>query len=177
MARDSFGQTDGAIQDKENYKITESKEVKIIDYRPEFRSVFRKLNEQWISTYFELEEADYKAFENTDQIIQNGGYIFVGLYEGEPVGVCALIKKENEDYDFEFAKMAVEPKVQGNNIGFLLGQAAILRAKEVGATRLYLEGNTILKPSINLYRKLGFEEIIGHSTPYKRCNIQMILDL
>ncbi|RZL43422.1 MAG: MarR family transcriptional regulator, partial [Pedobacter sp.] len=40
---------------------------------------------------------------------------------------------------------------------------------------IYLESNTILKPAINLYHKLGFEKIAGKPTPYTRCNIQMEL--
>ncbi|ULT25075.1 GNAT family N-acetyltransferase [Sphingobacterium sp. E70] len=73
--------------------------------------------------------------------------------------------------------MAVSPKAQGKNIGWLLGQAAIYSAKDLGASKIYLESNTILKPAINLYYKLGFNKIVGHSTPYKRCNIQMELQL
>lgn len=50
-------------------------------------------------------------------------------------------------------------------------------AKELGASKIYLESNTILKPAIQLYQKLGFQKIVGRTTPYKRCNIQMELIL
>ena len=43
----------------------------------------------------------------------------------------------------------------------------------IGATRVYLESNTILEPAINLYRKLGFKSVEGGASPYGRCNIQM----
>lgn len=75
------------------------------------------------------------------------------------------------------AKMAVSPKAQGKSIGWLLGKAVIDAAKELNTSRLYLESNTILKPTINLYQKMGFQKIVGRSTPYKRCNIQMVLDI
>ena len=81
------------------------------------------------------------------------------------------------NYDFEMAKMAVSPKAQGKNMGWLLGQAVIKSAKELGGSKIYLESNTILKPAINLYYKLGFQKITGRPTPYKRCNIQMELNL
>ncbi len=74
-------------------------------------------------------------------------------------------------------KMAVSPKAQGKNIGWLLGRAAIECARAKGARSLYLESNTILKPAISLYRKLGFEKVTGRATPYERCNIQMELIL
>jgi len=159
-------------------KIRESKDVEIVEYKPEYKEAFKSLNEEWISTYFEMEEADYKALDNPeDYILNKGGKILVALYQNEPVGVCALIKTQNPDYDFEMAKMAVSPKAQGKNIGWLLGKAIVDAAKELGAKKLYLESNTILKPAINLYYKLGFEKVFGLSTPYKRCNIQMELVL
>ena len=53
----------------------------------------------------------------------------------------------------------------------------IEKAKEAGFKRLYLESNTILKPAINLYYKLGFKKITGAPSPYERSNIQMELIL
>ncbi|MET3028750.1 bifunctional helix-turn-helix transcriptional regulator/GNAT family N-acetyltransferase [Flavobacterium sp. UW10123] len=162
----------------EQKKKRESKDVKIVDYKPEYQEAFRALNVEWISTYFEMEEADYKALDNPDDyILKKGGKILVALYENEPVGVCALIKMNNSEYDFEMAKMAVSPKAQGKSIGWLLGKAIAEKAKELGAKKIYLESNTILKPAINLYYKLGFEKVFGLETPYKRCNIQMELVL
>jgi GNAT superfamily N-acetyltransferase len=101
----------------------------------------------------------------------------VALYNEEPVGVCALIKMKDPDYDYELAKMAVSPRAQGKNIGWLLGQAIVEKAKSLGAKKVYLESNTILKPAINLYHKLGFKKIAGHATPYERCNIQMEIQI
>jgi len=162
----------------EQKKLRESKDVQIVEYKPKYQSAFKALNEEWISTYFEMEEADYKALDNPKKyILDKGGKIFVALYNNDPVGVCALMKMNDANYDFEMAKMAVSPKAQGKNIGWLLGQAVVNTAKELGASKIYLESNTILKPAINLYHKLGFQKIAGHATPYKRCNIQMELNL
>lgn len=162
---------------KEQKKLRESKEVQIIEYKSQYKSAFKSLNEEWISTYFEMEESDYKALDNPEEYILNkGGKIFVALYNNEPLGVCALIKMDKSN-NFEMAKMAVSPKAQGKSIGSLLGQTVINAAKELGASKIYLESNTILKPAINLYYKLGFQKIAGQPTPYKRCNIQMELIL
>lgn len=162
----------------EEKKARESKDVRIIPYTVDYQNVFKALNEEWINTYFEMEEADRKALDNPQEyIIKNGGHIFVALYKEEAVGVCALLKMTDGYYDYELAKMAVSPKAQGKNIGFLLGQTALKKAIETGASKIYLESNTILKPAINLYQKLGFQKIAGHLTPYKRCNIQMELIL
>jgi GNAT superfamily N-acetyltransferase len=150
----------------------------IVQYEQKYQQAFKELNEEWISTYFKMEEADYKALDNADSyILKNGGCIIVALLNNEPVGVCALIKMNDPEYDYELAKMAVSPKAQGKRIGWLLGQEIIEKAKSLGAKKLYLESNTILAPAISLYYKLGFTEVTGRATPYERCNIQMELVL
>lgn len=159
---------------KEQQKQREEIKVQIVDYEPKYQQAFKTLNEEWISAYFKKEEADYKSLDNPEgYILQNGGYILVALYNDEPAGVCALIKMNDPEYDYELAKMAVSPQFQGKNIGWLLGQAALSKAKELGAKNVYLESNTRLKPAINLYHKLGFKKVAGRATPYERCNIQM----
>jgi GNAT superfamily N-acetyltransferase len=125
-----------------------------------------------------MEPADHKALNDPEgYILQKGGHILVALYNNEPVGVCALIKMDDGEYDFELAKMAVSPKARGKNIGWLLGNAALNKVRDLGGCKLYLESNTLLKPAINLYHKLGFKKIVGHPTPYARCNIQMAANL
>lgn len=163
---------------QEQKKLRESKDVQIVAYEDQHQEAFKALNEEWISTYFQMEEADYKALDNPKTyILDKGGKIFVALYNNTPVGVCALIKMNDPDYDFELTKMAVSPKIQGKSVGWLLGQAVVNAAKDLGASKIYLESNTLLKPAINLYQKLGFKKVIGRSTPYERCNIQMELQL
>lgn len=160
----------------EKKKERDSLKVEIVDYQPKYQDAFKTLNVEWISTYFTMEESDYKALDHPqDYILDRGGFILVALYEGEPLGVCALIKMNDGEYDFELAKMAVSPKAQGKNVGFLLASAIVEKARSLGASKIYLESNTILKPAINLYHKLGFQKVAGKPTPYTRCNIQMEL--
>lgn len=163
---------------QEQKKQRESANVTIVEYKPEYRKAFKELNEEWITAYFKMEAADHKSLDNPQKsIIDKGGHIFIALYNNEPAGVCALIKMNDPEYDYELAKMAVSPKAQGKNIGWLLGQASIEKARSLGASQIYLESNTILKPAINLYQKLGFQKVTGHISPYERSNIQMALSL
>jgi GNAT superfamily N-acetyltransferase len=151
-------------------------EVNIVEYTPEYRTAFKALNEEWISAYFKMEDSDFKALDNAEEYILNrGGFILVALYDNVPAGVCALIRMDDPEYDYEMAKMAVSPAMQGKGIGWQLGQAIISKAKAAGGKNLYLESNTILAPAIKLYEKLGFQRIEGRATPYQRCNIQMKL--
>lgn len=163
---------------KEQQRKREAQMIRITDYAPAYQQAFRDLNEAWISSYFKMEPADYKALDDPEgYILNNGGHILVALYKEAPVGVCALLKMDDPVYDYELAKMAVDPEAQGKNIGRLLGDAAVAKARELGGRRIYLESNTILKPAISLYHKLGFKKVAGRTTPYERCNIQMELDL
>ncbi len=153
-------------------------EIQIVDYKDRYRHAFKSLNEAWIRKYFEMEAADYHVLDHPrENVLDKGGYIAVALWNEKPVGVCALLKPENIPFDFELAKMGVSPTAQGKGIGFALGTAIIEKAKAFGAKNIYIESNTLLQPAIRLYRKLGFEEIFGITAPYKRCNIQMVLQL
>jgi N-acetylglutamate synthase-like GNAT family acetyltransferase len=146
--------------------------LNILNYESKHQPAFRALNEAWISKYFTMEVQDYLALDNPDtKILKPGGAILMVAYNGEIVGTCALIKMSETRY--ELAKMAISPNVQGKNLGYQLGLAIIAKAKEMKATSLYLESNTLLSPAISLYRKLGFKEMPRTESPYARCNIQM----
>jgi GNAT superfamily N-acetyltransferase/DNA-binding MarR family transcriptional regulator len=161
---------------REVRKAREQRSVEIINYLPEFHDDFKRLNYEWIGKYFQLEEADHQSLNYPDEKILNlGGHICMALSNNEIVDTCALIKMDDNTY--ELAKMAVTAKARGKGIGWLLGQKAINKARELGAKRVFLESNTILEPAINLYQKLGFRKIVGHPSPYERCNIQMELKL
>jgi len=158
-------------------KIKRETKVRIVDFLPRHAKAFRTLNEDWIRTYFKMEEADRRALDDPERtFLQAGGFILVAMTGNKPVGVCALLP--HGDGCFELAKMAVAPAARGNGIGWLLGDAAIGKARQAGARKLYLESNTRLESAIRLYRKLGFREITGSlPSPYERCNIQMERDL
>jgi len=162
------------VQDEK--KLRESKAVEIVSYQPKYQSAFKQLNEEWITTWFKMEDADYKILDHPEEyVIDGGGYILFALLDGKPLGTCALVKRD--ETTFELSKMAVSPEAKGKGIGWLLGNAAIEKAKEAGFKRLYLESNTVLKPAINLYYKLGFKRIAGKPSPYERSNIHMEINL
>jgi len=142
---------------------------------------FRRINEDWISANFWLEESDIQVLSNPQKyILDKGGNVFIALLNDKPVGTCAL--QVHDALTCELAKMAVDNHAQGSGIGFLLGTTLIEKARERGFSRIILEGNTKMKASILLYRKLGFTEVpfskIEHTVAsHKRCNIVMELKL
>ncbi len=162
----------------EQKKLREAQEISIVPFEPKYQSYFKDLNQAWITQYFKMEDSDYKSLMHPKEyILDKGGEILVALHNNIPVGVCALIKMDDPEFDYELAKMAVDPSTQGKGVGCILGMEIIKKATQLGAKNLYLESNTILKPAINLYHKLGFKKVVGIKSPYERCNIQMELSL
>lgn len=150
--------------------------VSIFDYTPAHATHFRLLNQAWIERYFEMEELDHRSLGDPDgYIIAKGGHIFMAEYNGEVVGTCALLKVN--DTTFELAKMAVDDKAQGLKIGKRLGEAAIQKAKDLGATTLFLLSNRRLQTAMHLYQKLGFIEVPDELKEYKRADIKMEMAL
>ncbi len=150
--------------------------IQIVDFNPFYAQSFYDLNHEWISKYFVMEEADEQSLSNPQSyIIDKGGLILMGLFQGEAVGTCALIK-EGEGV-FELAKMAVAPKAQGLRIGRLLGERAIERARKAGAHTVYLVSNRKLTTALSLYTKLGFVEVPMAPSIYQRADIKMELSL
>jgi len=158
-------------------RSTREKEfVEVISYSDQYKATYIELNKTWITKHWQLEEADIHALEYPKEyILDKGGLIFLAKYKNEVVGSCALLKMDDNRY--ELAKMAVSEKAKGKGIGLLLGKKVIAQAKLLNANKVYLESNTKLVPAINLYKKLGFKQVSGISSPYERCNIQMELTL
>lgn len=130
------------------------------------------LNEEWISNFFELEDADYALAANPCQIIENGGYTFSLVVEGEVLGVCALFNEGGGV--FELARMAVSPKHQGKGLGKKLILACFAKLSEIRANKVYLLSNTKLTSAISLYKKYGFKTVSqGQHSRYFRANIVM----
>lgn len=156
----------------------------VIDVRSNamaFAEEFKKLNEEWITSNFQLEESDIQFLSDPQKyILDKGGTVFIALYNNKPVGACALLIRDG--LTCELVKMVVDPQYQRQGIGYKLGQAFISKARDRGFSRIILEGNTKMEASVALYHKLGFQEIplefdVHDTTNHIRCNLFMELVL
>lgn len=159
----------------ENEETTSA--VKIVDYTSEHARAFYDLNYAWISDAYDVEPEDEKVLEDPEKYyLKDGGAILIALYQGEPVGTCAL--KQGDPGVVEMSKMTVSKEMRGKKIGDLLGNAVIEKARELGAKKIILYSNRKGSAAgINLYKKLGFVEVplTGHN--FKRADIKMELML
>ncbi|MEQ9442300.1 MAG: bifunctional helix-turn-helix transcriptional regulator/GNAT family N-acetyltransferase [Cyclobacteriaceae bacterium] len=153
--------------------------VQIVAYdNTKYRQAFRDLNVAWVSRWFTMEAGDYEALDHPQEyIVDTGGAILIALLDGEPVGTSALIKVDDELY--ELSKMCVSEKARGNGVGLQLGQAALAKAQELGAKKVKLYSNKILKPALRLYEKLGFQHVPldEQASKYTRSNVKMEWDV
>ena len=150
------------------------------DYTPNDATAFRDLNLAWVEAFFTVEDEDRAQLEDPNtHILDKGGAILIAEYEGEAVGTVGLVPGHHEGM-LELIKMSARSDIQGKGIGRALMDAAIEKAREMGASQIWLETNTSLEAALALYRKSGFRELTGDEltpTPYDRCNCQMLLDL
>ncbi|MBS1957164.1 MAG: GNAT family N-acetyltransferase [Cyanobacteria bacterium SZAS-4] len=159
-------------------KSTQLQRAQIVDYAPEYREDFLRLNRAWIEKFFKVEAADLRILENPEsEIIAPGGAVLFAKIDGKVVGTLAILNLGN--HEFELAKMSVDETYQGRGIGLDLVQACINEAKNRGAKAITLETNSVLAPAISLYKKCGFVEVksLAHETEYERANYFMRLDL
>ena len=153
---------------------TKNQNIQIIEFRPEHRADFERLNLQWIKQHWELEDADRKVLGDPQSaIIDTGGRVLLAQSNDAIIGTCALIAMG--DQEFELAKMSVDEQHRGLGIGEQLARATIELARSLGASRIMLESNSRLTPALSLYRKLGFKDVDGAVSEYLRCNVQMEL--
>lgn len=154
-------------------------EIHIREFRPGDERIFRELNEEWITRYFALEAADKEKLANPrEKIIDHGGCILLAFDGERGVGCCALVAMGSGE--FEVSKMAVTDEYQGKGIGHRLMGAAIEKARQLSAKRLYIETNHTLTPAIRLYKAHGFQELSSDRavrSPYVRTDVFLELML
>lgn len=167
VARESFSDTARRIA-----RSRAAHPVRIIDYEPRHQEVWERLNIEWISKDYEVEGIDRETLGKPQQyFLDGGGAILLAEKDGEIVGTVALQPFGNGA--FELAKMTVAEKARGLRIGDQLGWAALERARQLGAKKVFLYSNTKAYQAINLYFKLGFRVVGLDSQEFKRANIQM----
>ncbi len=149
--------------------------IEIIDLDPQnegHKLAFKQINYEWIEKYFKVEKGDLDSLENPEKyFLATGGAVLLARRGDEYLGTSALKPMGNNSY--ELCKMGVSEVARGLGIGGLIGEAAIKKAKEIGAKRVYLETNSSLTPALTLYAKLGFVRIENFTSPYERADVAM----
>jgi len=149
--------------------------LRVVPYAPELREHFYRLNAEWLSRHFYIEQIDHEVLANPERsILDPGGTIFFALLGDEVVGTCALLQESPGV--FELTKMAVTERHQGLGIGRKLLDAAIGEFRARAGHELFLESNSKLEPALRLYASMGFElqPSVRPGSHYQRADVYMI---
>lgn len=108
------------------------------------------------TVYFDPELNHLSAFYNAEENTRDY-YIFTdGVKVLGGIGFAAF---EAEPGWAELQKLYLADEVKGNGFGKLLVRTIEEKAKEAGYTYMYLETHTNLDKALNLYERMGFQQI------------------
>ncbi len=158
----------------------EAQDIEIINWAPQYKDDFKRLNMNWLNTYFngELTETDQQSLNSPEDFyLARGGYLFFARQADKIIAALALRFCENNS--FEISKMAVDPQAQGFGIGRQLLLTALNKARQQHADKVWLETNSRLIRAVNLYSNFGFttQQHPKGKSSYPRADMYMELQL
>ena len=119
-------------------------------------------------------DTDADLFDLNGFYFDRGGDFSVLLEGDEIIGTVALFNLGKEAC--ELRKMYLDPDFRRRGLGKQLLDYSLVKARELGFSRVTLETATELKEAVALYESYGFEPFEpDHLAP--RCDIAMKLDL
>ncbi|GAA0733053.1 GNAT family N-acetyltransferase [Clostridium oceanicum] len=148
----------------------------IVEYSHKYKNDYIKLNLKWLKEHNLLEEKDEIIIENVeDEVISKGGKVYILKKEEEVVGTIGLIP--NSFGSIEIIKLAVDKNHTGLGLGKKLMKKAISESYKMGFNKIILYTNSILKPAIGLYEKLGFKRVkLDDNSDYEKVDVKMVYD-
>lgn len=143
-------------------------------------AAFARLNEEWISSLFTVEDKDRETLADPfAHFVEPGGDVLLARDGASEVIGCVALEPTGGGV-FELSKMAVSPSQRGRGVGRRLVNAAIDRARALGASSLFLGSNRRLAAAIGLYESVGFRHVARERVgplPYVRADVFMELSL
>ena len=151
--------------------------VEIVEYRPEYRAEFERLNRIWLEGHGLLEDLDLEYLQDPEgHILAGGGQVFFALRGGTVIGTCAAIHAAPGVV--ELAKLTVDPAARGNGLGRALAERVVRFAREAGAKTVVLTSQSGLTAAIRLYESMGFgRAAVPPQVRYATADVWMVLDL
>jgi GNAT superfamily N-acetyltransferase len=150
-------------------------DIQLVEYRPDLRPDFERLNRIWLEQHSLLEPVDLEYLREPERLIlAHGGQVFFAMRGETVVGTCAAIPISPTTW--ELAKLAVDPSSRGLGIGRRLCEAVLAYARAAGAIEIVLTSHTALVEAIHLYETLGFRHApLPADVRYETANVYMQL--
>jgi GNAT superfamily N-acetyltransferase len=132
--------------------------VEILPFTAARAPWFERINRAWIETLFAMEPKDYDILgDPKTHIIDPGGEVWFGAWNGEIVGACALVVESPTVV--EFSKLGVTEAARGKGVARALLRHCQQRARLRGFETLRIYTNAKLEAANALYCSEGFVEV------------------
>ncbi|KFF17843.1 GNAT family N-acetyltransferase [Chryseobacterium sp. JM1] len=120
----------------------------------------KKFPESFGAVYQEALQIEKFRMESDIENQTQDRFVVGAFSDDELIGICAFVKEEN--HTGSIYQMYVKEHFQGKNIGWGLIQAVIGEASErFPDITIFLEVTDKNEKAYNLYKKIGFTEVIG----------------
>lgn len=150
--------------------------IRIVEYAPQWRGAFARLNLEWLEAHFVVEPIDRTVLVDPETyILDPGGRILFALDGNRRVVGTVALKREDEGV-YELTKMAVDPACRGQGIGRKLMLASLSAFQQLEGRELFLESSSKLAPALHLYESVGFEHRPAPrpGSHYQRADVYMV---
>jgi ribosomal protein S18 acetylase RimI-like enzyme len=150
-------------------------QFELVEYRPELRPDFERLNRLWLERHSLLEPVDLEYLREPERLIlADGGQVYFAMQGATVVGTCAAIPISSTTW--ELAKLAVDPSARGRGLGRRLCEAVLTYVRAAGATEIVLTSHTALVEAVHLYESMGFQSApLPADNRYETANVFMRL--
>jgi ribosomal protein S18 acetylase RimI-like enzyme len=158
-------------------RVSPEGQIRIEDFRPEWREAFERLNVAWLEAHFSVEPIDQRILRNPElELLAHGGRVWFALIERTLTGTCAL--KHHGQGVYELTKMTVDERFRGRGIGRALVEHAIAQFRGMQGRELFLESHHSLAPALQLYESAGFvrQPAPRAGSPYARSDVYMVFE-
>lgn len=148
--------------------------IKVVPFQDRYAQDFKSINQEWLEEYIGMEESDLQVLNHPRAlIIQKGGSILMAFQGEEAIGTICLEKADNRTM---ITKLGVKKSHRGQGVGKLLCLSILDKAKKQGLSEVWLETSQKLQAAIQLYKKLGFQDMNAENRS-SRCDMLMMLVL
>lgn len=125
--------------------------------------------------YLDVQGYDAEAVNPGHKYAMPGGRLYLARHEGKPVGCGAL--RQIDERRCEMKRLYVRPDYRGQGLGERLVRQLIGDARVIGYECLLLDTLPFLTVAIDMYHRMGFQDIPRYNDCPLDSIIYMRLDL
>ena len=135
----------------------------VIEYAYERLDIIRTLFREYANSLgVDLQFQDFENELNRlpDKYALDDGRLYIAYVNDEVAGCIGL--RRFDANRCELKRLYIRPAFRHLGLGVLLSQKVITDARQIGYDKILLDTLSSMTPAMNLYKKLGFQEISAY---------------